>query len=199
MLGVTPMSSGVVTSFHASFKLLYYAILWWRCSGILPNLLEIRYLGKLVDFKVSEKQLLDAEGELSARIGALETNLSVAPSKECLGSHCRYCDVRQFCNKYWCQDTGSLKGKKNKHAEDEGIGDLEVVISGEPSNSGFEAVTNASQKLSITYENNTGQIHGPFKSGERLRIIRGVMNSSPLSLELKPWSEVFHLHIGSDE
>jgi hypothetical protein len=182
---------------HAT-QLLYYAILWWRCSGILPNLLEIRYPGKLVDLKVSEKQLLDAEGELSSRIGALETNLSVAPSKECLGSHCRYCDVRQFCNKYWCQGTGSLKGKKNKHTEDEGIGDLEVVIAGEPSNFGFEAVTNTNQKLSITYENNTGQIHGPFENGERLRIIRGVMDSSPLSVELKPWSEVFHLGMGFD-
>ena len=176
---------------HAT-QLLYYAILWWRCSGSLPRQLEIRYPGKILNFKVSERELVDAEKKLNARINVLETSLSVVPSKSCLGSHCRYCDVRQFCNEYWYQDSGLLKCRKGQLSEDEGIGDMEVVVSGEVSSFGFEATTRSNQKISITYDGSTGQIHGPFKNGEKLRIVRGIINHLPSNLELKPWSEVFH-------
>jgi len=173
-------------------QLLYYAILWWRCSGVLPSRLEIRYPGELVEFKVLEHDLIDAERGLKKRIDNLELTLSVAPSKECLGSHCRYCDVRQFCDEYWCQDSASLVCRKGNSSENGEIVDLEVVVSGKISNFGFEATTLLNQKISITYEGNTGQIHGPFENGEQLRIVRGVLKNLPLNLEIKPWSEVFH-------
>ena len=173
-------------------QLLYYAILWWRCSGVLPNQLEIRYPGKVVAFKVSENDLIGAEKELKKRIDKLQAALSVTPSKACLDSHCRYCDVRQFCNEYWYQDNVHLICRKGKSSGDGGIGDVEVVVSGEVSNFGFEATTFSNQKITITYEGTTGQIHGPFKNGEQLRIVRGVVNHSPSTLELKTWSEVFH-------
>lgn len=170
-------------------QLLYYALLWWRVSGQVPNRIEVRYPATVTSFIPQKQDLEDVEEELKQEVESVVLSLSEKPTKPSFGSHCSFCDVRQSCDTYWRRrEKAPLKSVNANTAVD-----LEVVVSGNASDYGFDATIPGGEKICIVFEPGTCCIHGSFVSGERLRILSGLQKHETGEIELKPWSEVFRV------
>ena len=170
-------------------QLLYYALLWWRVSGQVPNRIEVRYPGNVASFFPTKLDLKNAEQKLAAEIDLSIKALSIRPAKSLLGDHCIFCDVRQFCERYWLEREKLLFDSVDANA----IVDLEVVVSGHVSDYGFDVIISGREKTCIVFEPGTGCIHGSFASGEHLRILSALRKHETGEIELKPWTEVFRV------
>ena len=159
----------------------YYAVLWWRCTGVTPVRTEVRYPGEVADESMTGERLSLAEADLGCRIQAAAEATTEGPASAHPGECCRWCDVRQFCAEYW-RPTGP---KANP-------ADVEVVVVGEPTGTGFVAATGAGQTVSVVYDTEMGRAHGPFRPGERLRILNARTHGDK-SVEICPLSEVFRV------
>jgi hypothetical protein len=171
-------------------QVAYYGVLWWRCSGVIPGRAEVRYPGQLVPVSINEALLVEAEEELCRRVSAAATMLACVPAQAVLGEHCRHCDVRQFCERYWA-DRSELSSGRTRGAGQEASLDVEVTVVGEPCGSGFNAQTGGAGVFPVVFREDVALVHGPFAKGERLRILGGQAIEGG-ALELKPWTEVFH-------
>lgn len=165
----------------------YYAVLWEKATGKIPSRVEVRYPGGTESLVLSASLLTEIEGELSKRISTAANFLSKYPAKINCGDHCNFCDVRQFCNTYW-QDKNLAQIDKNT---EKAVIDIELTITGEPTDYGFEAETNKKETVAVVYGSSVRKILGPFNKEDRCRILRASYKKDPLSIELKPWTEVF--------
>ena len=170
-------------------QLLYYAILWWRVSGQVPNRIEVRYLGNVASFFPTKLDLESAEEEMKNEVASAFRALSEKPAQPSLGSHCSLCDVRQFCDTYW----GEREKVPLDSIDGTAVVDLEVVVSVHASDYGFDATIPGGENACIVFEPGTGCIYGPFASGEHLRILSALRKHETGEVELKPWSEVFRV------
>lgn len=169
-------------------QLLYYAVLWWRYTGEMPSTIEARYPGLAESTSINEQRLLEAENNLAKRIAGFTLQLNFSPAPALVGEHCRYCDVRQFCDDYWL----SLSSKSSTKKKSKAI-DIELVVESVPGNNGFNACSLTGVPCSVVYSVDALKVHGPFESGERLRILNAQISDDASMVELMPWSEVFHL------
>jgi hypothetical protein len=190
---ITDFKSGQEKPEHRQ-QVAYYGILWWRCSGVIPGRAEVRYANKLVPVSMEEASLTEVEEELSRRVNAVATTLASAPTQAILGEHCRQCDVRQFCDRYWA-DRNELRPGRTHSAGHETSLDVEVTVVGEPSGSGFDAQAGKAGVFPVVFPEDVALVHGPFAEGERLRILGGETVEDG-ALELRPWTEVFHRGVG---
>lgn len=170
-------------------QLTYYALLWWRETGKLPLRVEVRYLNSMKSLEIFESNLQSFENKLKENIIFLNSKLKTKPAMESLGEQCKYCQVKQFCNSYWNKIPILDISQENANKTFEG----EIIISGKPTKYGFEAITIKNQIIPVVYNSDTEKIHGPFKEGEKLRIINGRFSNNGDSIEFKEWTEVFHL------
>jgi RecB family exonuclease len=97
---IVDFKTGQVQPQHTR-QVTYYAVLWWRSSGVIPGRAEVRYPDRLVPVPLDEELLSRAENDLREQISAAATALGRVPADAVLGDHCRHCDVRQFCDVYW--------------------------------------------------------------------------------------------------
>jgi CRISPR/Cas system-associated exonuclease Cas4 (RecB family) len=171
-------------------QVAYYAVLWWRCSGVIPGRAEVRYPDRSIPVSLEEALLVEVEEELCRRVSAVATMLASTPTQAVLGEHCRHCDVRQFCDAYWAGRKSLSTARKLGASQDIPV-DVEVSVVGEPSGSGFDALTGDAAVFPVVFRENVALVHGPFAKGERLRIL-GARATEYGGLELKPWTEVFH-------
>jgi len=102
--------------------------------------------------------LQEFKTELQNRILGASRALSNTPAESCLGFHCSFCDVRQFCNPYW----DSLD-KDTKAAKDTFV-DLEITVCSTSSEYGFDAKTLSGKKLPVVFQQDVAKVHGPFIS-----------------------------------
>lgn len=167
----------------------YYAALWKKVTGQSPSRVEVRYPGEIVSLAMSEPLLIEVVDELSTRIFKASNSLTNYPAETVCGPHCVCCDVRQFCDHYW-QDKNL--GQVNNRVE-KIILDIELLVSGEPTNYGFEAMANCGEKISIVYDTSVKKVIGPFRKDDQVRVLRGVYNKDPLSIVLESWTEVFFI------
>jgi hypothetical protein len=170
-------------------QLLYYAILWWRASGQVPNRIEVRYPGNVESFFPTKRDLKNAERELASEIAFSVQALSMKPAKPSLGDHCNFCDVRQFCESYWLD----LRKISFDDFHSDTMLDLEIVVSEQPSDYGFDARTFDGEGISVVFRRETACIQSPFIAGERIRILGAFYKCENGEIELKPWSEVFRV------
>jgi hypothetical protein len=169
-------------------QLLYYAVLWWRYTGEIPSAIEVRYPSLAESTNIKEQRLLEAEDNLANRIAEFKSQLHSSPAPARVGEHCRYCDVRQFCDDYWLSLSNKSSTKKKGKAND-----IELVIESLPGNNGFNACSSTDVPCSVVYSADALKVHGPFESGARLRILNAQISDDGSTVELMPWSEVFHL------
>ncbi len=171
-------------------QVAYYAILWWRCSGILPGRAEVRYPDRLIPVSLKEALLVEVEEELRRRVNAVATMLDSTPTQAILGEHCRLCDVRQFCDRYWADRSEPLTCRSLTPGQETYL-DVEVTIVGEPSSNGFDAQTGEESVFPVVFRDDVAKVHGLFTKGERLRILGGQALEGG-AIELRLWTEVFH-------
>ena len=72
-------------------------------------------------------------------------------------------------------------------------GDVELVVSSVPERHGFAGTSRQGRKVTVVFEKGLSEVFGPFREGEKLRVLRGVSVERGLTLELRGWSEVFHV------
>jgi hypothetical protein len=162
-----------------------YALLWWRATSSLPSSIEIRYLGHRVIFAVSESKLIEVERLLAEQISRSIDSLGVAPARANLGSHCRYCGVRQFCGEYCNQESAPP-------TDQVGLADVQVSVSGSPSATGFVAETPAKDRLDVAFDPEIGKLLFPrIHDRQSFRIIGARLDPSKRSLLIQPSSEVW--------
>lgn len=159
----------------------YYAVLWWRRTGVPPARVEIRYPGAVVEESVTAARLAGWEVELAARIRAAATLLAEVPAAAVPGPACQGCDVRQFCQTYWATPAPLRPGRT----------DLELVVASGASETGFTGTTQDGQTIPVVFTADVGRAHGPFPPGEQVRILNAQAVAAGKALELRPWSEVF--------
>jgi RecB family exonuclease len=186
---ITDFKTGQVQPEHQK-QVAYYAVLWWRCSGVVPGRAEVRYPDRFVSVPIQEAFLVGVEEGLRHRVSAVAMALGSVPAKALLGEHCRHCDVRQFCDRYWVDRSALLPARTRGTGQDTPV-DVEVTVVGEPSGSGFDALTGDATVFPVVFREDVALVHGPFAKGERLRIL-GARATEDGGLELKPWTEVFH-------
>jgi hypothetical protein len=186
---ITDFKTGQAKPEHKT-QVAYYAILWWRCSGVIPGRAEVRYPDRLVPVSIQEALLVEVEEELSRRVSAVATMLASIPTQAVIGEHCRHCDVRQFCDRYWA-NRSELCPSRTRSAGQEASLDVEVTVVGEPSSTGFDAQEADAGVFPVVFRGDVALVHGPFAKGERLRIL-GSQVIEDGALELRAWTEVFH-------
>jgi hypothetical protein len=172
----------------------YYGVLWWRCSGVIPNRAEVRYPDRFVPVSMEEALLVAVEEELRLRISVVATMLNSFPTQAVLGEYCRHCDVRQFCDRYWADPREFYSDRKRTAGQESSL-DVEIRVVGEPSSSGFDAQAEEAGVFPVVFQEDVALVHGPFAKGERLRILGGQVLEGG-TIELRPWTEVFHLGMG---
>lgn len=166
-----------------------YAILWWRKTGRRPARTEVRYPAGVEAFSVNEEDLAADELKLGQRIDQVAGTLSAPAATARAGDQCRYCDVRQFCDLHWRRSLEVLSsGGTKPHSPI----DIELTVDGQPSRNGFSATSGDGSTWSVVHATDGPKVHGPFNGGEVLRILSGRRVDSAGTIELMPWSEVFH-------
>jgi hypothetical protein len=173
---VTDFKTGRPQSEHA-LQVGDYAILWWRCSGLPPSHMEVRYPGGVEAQRVDPTRLVDLETNLANRIHAARIALASIQGSAKPGEQCRWCDVRQFCDSYW-----ATPGKEPT--------DVELRVVGTPTETGFPA-QEENGELAVVFTADVGRAQGPFRTGERLRVVNARRDNR--GIEVKSWTEVFHL------
>lgn len=168
-------------------QVIYYAVLWQKATGQSPSRVEVRYPERTVSLPMSESLLSKTAEELSTRISKASNILIKHPAEPNCGSHCSFCDVRQFCDNYW-QDKNLLQINKSS---DKAIIDIEVSVSGERTDYGFESKTNCGQVIPVVYDVSVRKVLGSLNKDDHCRILRANYKKDPLSIELKSWTEVF--------
>jgi hypothetical protein len=186
---ITDFKTGREKSEHLK-QVAYYAVLWWRCSGVIPGRAEVRYADRFVPVAINEALLVEVEEELRQRVSAAATMLACVPTQAVLGEHCRHCDVRQFCERYWADRSDLFPGRTHAVGQETSL-DVEVTVGGEPSTAGFDAQTAKAGRFPVVFREDVTLVHGPFAKGEQLRILGGQAIEGG-ALELRPWTEVFH-------
>ena len=172
-------------------QVLRYALLWWRCAGQLPGCAEIQYLETRINVLVTEEALLQIEEDLKEEIAAASAALASRPAEPSLGEHCGYCDVRQFCSLYW---------EKNYNLEScNRYADIEIVVTGDPSDHGFHAVTCSGKPVKVTCSPETGKIQFRSVSVEaRLRLIGVRVDSRNSEIHVFSSTEVWRENLTSN-
>jgi hypothetical protein len=186
---ITDFKTGQAQPQHTK-QVTYYAVLWWRSSGVIPARAEVRYPDRIVPVPLDEELLSRAENDLRERIRAAVAALGRVPAEALLGGHCRHCDVRQFCEVYWSGPAASSPGRMRLADQDAAV-DAEVTVAGEPSGGGFDASAADGLTFPVVFHEDVALLHGPFARGERLRILGGQPTEGG-GMELRLWTEVFH-------
>jgi hypothetical protein len=160
---------------------------------VLPNRAEIRYPSRVQLVPVTEDGLRQTEDNLRVRLERITQALRDRPASPRPGEHCPQCDVRPFCDSYWVERSQlpSLPARNQKRPVD-----LEMLVTGVPTQAGFEASLANDQRVPVVFEEGCQAVFAPIALGERLRVLGAQLDATG-AIELKLWTEVFHLAASS--
>lgn len=175
-------------------QVLLYGVLWWRTTGAAPSRVGVRYPTGQIGRDIGIADLETAERKLDERIRNVCSILANPPAAAKIAGQCHYCGVRQFCDRYWQQLADNRAIAKGAEA---GSLDAEVAVKNPPSPSGFEGEVAPGKTLNVVYPLDAEKVHGPFVAGEKIRILNGKAADKGETIELAPWTEVFHLGVES--
>ncbi len=169
---------------HHLQQLEYYAVLWWRYSGEAPKRIAIQYLNDRLEREISEENLQASEEGLKRRIGLAKKLLSESPSEARPSDGCKLCPVRARCEEGWTAYQASMG------AIPAGIGDIALVVSTNPSSTGFLGKVGR-KETSVVYPSALGDHLPELEVGNQLRIVDAVFSEEGKTVEIRPWTEVF--------
>jgi hypothetical protein len=166
---------------------LRYALLWWRCTSDLPTKIEIRYLKGVARYSISESALLEIERCVSQEIDDASAALKSNPAEANLGDHCRKCDVRQFCERYWQQTSKTVEEGGN-------LIDIELSIVGQVSEHGFTGLDHLNAAFDVVYEKSIGlPLLNRIDEGQTIRLMRVGREIKEKVIRVLAFSEVWSL------
>lgn len=169
-------------------QVLFYALLWWKASGVCPSRIEVRYLGDCWHRAVEEDGLRRGEGLLIEKIESASKALAKAPAEARLGDHCDFCPVRQFCDDYWEENPG------RRSPDVGGSLDLDVRVE-----SAFDHGLEVSwQDAAATLVAESHRV-ADYDPGDRLRVLGAATTDKKRVFEVRPWTELFRVAKGGDQ
>lgn len=162
-----------------------YAVLWWRNAGVVPARATAQYLNTSVSWPLTEADLERAEAELEREINLAEKALRQRPAAGKPGAPCRFCPVRARCAEGWAHvDAGKSK---------DGTVDIELELITDPGPSGFLANSRGGQDVSVVHVAALRERLPPLAAGAVVRVVAARGTEKDKMVELKPWTEVFHV------
>lgn len=157
-------------------QLQIYALLWARDrvknpKGRLATELLLQYPGATKSVAApDEAHLLEIEQRLKERTTKIHKDLSVVPPPARINEACTYCDVRQLCEDYW-KDTSGTNEAVESHTLD-----CEVSVMNNVAFTTWRAsVVHASIPLTaaeITIHFTDSSRAASLQSGDRIRLMR---------------------------
>ncbi len=165
-------------------QLLLYAVLWWRCSGVVPEELAVQYLNHRRTFPVSEQRLLEAEVGLKSSIDGAQRLLAIQPAEARPGIDCGYCAVRARCSNGWKAQQAAAGRPR------EGTCDVAVTATAAPSPSGFLAMS-GTRDVDVVYDAAVGRHLPAIEEGSHLRLLDAIARDDGRTFEVRPWTEVY--------
>ena len=149
--------------------------------------MEIRYPHIVKSFQIDERKLIEAEKQLNKEIDDALAELSSKPACALQGKQCTFCDVRQFCEKFWKQKNlelmiNDVQGK---------FVDIEITVIGTPNQYGFEGKTRDDDEVMVVFSKNTSKLHASVQDGQNIRILSVSVKGNEILI--KPRTEIFTL------
>ena len=141
-----------------------------------------QYLSGSVGWEIDDRGLAAAEEQLVRDIAAMAAVLSRRPAEARVGTACRWCPVRARCEPGWSSMTTVGVG-------DHG-GDVEVVIVGVPTATGFLAARSGNEVF-VVHDASILALLPQLEVGQRLRLVDAAIRDRGAAIELKPWTEVY--------
>jgi hypothetical protein len=168
-------------------QLRFYAVLWWRCTGVAPSRIAIQSLEDKWETDISGPDLIAAEKEMAANIGNAIKKLSIRPAIVFPSKECSNCPVRAKCDEGWgfYQQTGKFI--------ESGIVDMELTVKTTPVSSGFLGLHGGDHEIPVVYKESVGKSFPKLVKDQRVRLLDAIMQSSCKELEIRPWTEIYWL------
>lgn len=189
---IADFKTGVEKDEHLD-QVLRYALLWWRVTGDMPEIVEIRYFENCRTLPVTKELLLETESRLEAEIAEASSILSHTPAAAQPGDHCRFCDVRQFCNNYWKEDGVVVADHGSRF-------DLELRLEETPSSNGFLASSKGGKSYQITCAPEIARLSlSGMKKPDEIRVTGAVRVPSADEVRLLPSSEIWRMPEGDEK
>lgn len=168
-------------------QLRFYAVLWWRCTGVAPSRIAIQSLEDKWETDISEPDLISAEREMAANIENAIKKLSIRPAIVFPGKECSNCPVRAKCDEGW-----GFYQRIGKIAES-GIADMELTVKTTPVPNGFLGLEGGDREISVVYKESVGKSFPMLVKDQRVRLVDAIMQNSCKEVEIRPWTEIYWL------
>ena len=167
-------------------QVMTYAVLWKSQTGNIPKRVEVRYPHAVDSFLIDDKKIAESEDQLDSEIDFAIMELSSKPANARVGEQCRFCDVRQFCSRFWAQKQGMFKVD---HKNIKFI-DVEMIITGSPTQYGFEGKTEHGEELIFTCSRNLPKLHLKLSGGQKIRVLNALVKETELIITEQ--TEIYH-------
>ena len=169
-------------------QVLLYALLWWRSTGLKPAKAQLQYLDSNWVAVPDEADLVTAEQSVTEAIERAIAALSERPARANPSRDCVWCPVRARCNDGWALvDRGS-----NALRASSGV-DIELVVSSEPSPTGFLAKSCYGNELPVAFDAAVGCSLPPVNIGDRFRVVDASFSAERKEIALLPWTEMYRV------
>jgi hypothetical protein len=197
---ITDFKTGAPDEVH-KFQVQVYALLWSLDEELNPNRrlvhrLVLAYDGGDVEVPApTASQLAELEHQLITRREAAKAALSARPPEaRPSAENCRYCSVRQLCEKYWVPETQ----RAMVVGADLGFSDVELKIIGRHGPSSWDAVivlsrTIAAGKPALLRATRSMEL----RTGDHLRVLDAAVavdledHDKPAIITLSMFSEIY--------
>lgn len=165
-------------------QLQLYAVLWWRTTGNLPNLLSLQYVNDCKDTPVSASGLVTAEKHLAENINESRRVLSSKPAEARPASECGYCPVRARCTVGWQAHQAPIRHMMSDTT------DVALTVVNEPAATGFSADLDG-REVSVVFEAGVGKQLIRIEASDHLRLVDVLVRDGGKTFEIRPWTEVY--------
>ncbi|MBL8622900.1 MAG: PD-(D/E)XK nuclease family protein [Myxococcales bacterium] len=166
-------------------QLVRYALLWWRATRAAPTRISAQYLHGTESWSVSTSDLLATERALRLELPLLQGMLRERPARAMPSDLCRSCAVRARCDAGW--------HRAEEAALVDGQGDAELLVASPPQPHGFMASADAGRSIAVVHASSVAPLLPALTVGQRIRVLDGGWQEKRTRLEIKPWTEVYHI------
>lgn len=169
-------------------QVLLYALLWWRCSGSMPDKVALHYLDGAWSQPVAVAELELAERTIDADIRHATAILQTRPASPQPGKECSWCPVRPRCNEGWARiEQGAIHGRAAKSV------DIELTLISEPTHTGYLGLHANGREYSIVYDAAVSYGLPLANKGDRFRYLDAMTGQAEREIQLRPWTEIYRL------
>jgi len=184
---IVDFKTGAPKSEHRE-QVLFYALLWWRVTGIRPGKVVVQYLDIIWTASPGDADLASAEATTIKQIEQARDCLSQHPAAANPCEECAWCAVKPRCDEGWARGESSARNNVGFKSIN-----LEVTVTSTPSPTGFLGTRANGDEVPVVFSTAVGCGLPQVNAGDRFRIVDAAMRSDGKEVTLLPWTEMYQL------